>query len=154
MLISPYPDPLLRMVLFVIIAGIIGIFTGIIREEADTIKQLERAIRSDRDKLCNIIDSMSEGIVIAGPDYKIRFINSCMVNDLGEGIGVPCYKYLYDFDSPCEQNCPVREVTGEKQIKNRDYIIKDINYKVISTPYIDVDGTTCQLSIFRKINAP
>lgn len=37
--ISPYPDPLLRMVLFVIFAGIIGTLIGIIRNQADELSK-------------------------------------------------------------------------------------------------------------------
>lgn len=33
--ISPYPDPLLRMMIFVVFAGIIGSLIGIIRNQAD-----------------------------------------------------------------------------------------------------------------------
>jgi PAS domain-containing protein len=153
MLISPFPDPLLRMVLFVIIAGVIGIFTGVIRDESDKIKQLETAIKIDRDKLFNIIDSMSEGILITDPDYKIRFVNSNMVNDLGEGTGLTCYKYLFERETPCKRNCLIRKITGEKQTMKRDYKIKDKTYKVVSTPYVDADGTVCHLSIFRKLDS-
>ena len=151
--ISPFPDPLLRMMLFIVIAGTIGIFTGITQNKAYRVKQLETELRNDRDKLFNIVDSISEGILITDPDYKIRFMNSSMVKDHGEGIGLPCYKYLYNLENPCEQNCLIREVIDEKQVRKRDYIIKDSVYNVVSTPYVDVDGTVCHLSIFRKINS-
>jgi ABC-type spermidine/putrescine transport system permease subunit I len=37
--ISPYPDPLLRMVIFVIFVGVIGSLIGIIRNQADEISR-------------------------------------------------------------------------------------------------------------------
>jgi ABC-type spermidine/putrescine transport system permease subunit I len=37
--ISPYPDPLLRMLIFVVFAGVIGVFVGVIRNQADRLRQ-------------------------------------------------------------------------------------------------------------------
>jgi len=69
--ISPYPDPLLRMVLFVIAAGVIGCLVGIIRNQSVRYQQLEAIIASERDKLLRIVDGMEDGIIITGPDYRI-----------------------------------------------------------------------------------
>jgi ABC-type spermidine/putrescine transport system permease subunit I len=37
--ISPYPDPLLRMVIFTIFAGVIGVLVGIIRNQSDRLRR-------------------------------------------------------------------------------------------------------------------
>lgn len=37
--ISPYPDPLLRMLIFTVFAGVIGIFVGIIKNQADRLRR-------------------------------------------------------------------------------------------------------------------
>src|SRR4030042_3438305 len=86
--ISPYPDPLLRMVLFTIVAGLIGSMTGVIRHQADRVKQLHVIVEEERNKLLNIIDSMAAGVLITGPDFKMRFKNSIMVKDFGEDTGL------------------------------------------------------------------
>jgi hypothetical protein len=35
--ISPYPDPLLRMIIFIVFAGVIGVLVGVIRNQAERI---------------------------------------------------------------------------------------------------------------------
>ncbi|MFC1846242.1 hypothetical protein ACFLYM_02365 [Chloroflexota bacterium] len=149
--ISPFPDPLLRMMIFTIIAGAIGILTGIISNESAKLRQLESLIRNDKKKLINIIDSMADGVLIIGPDYNIRFMNIVMMNDFGDGVNLPCYKHIYNFDDPCKQ-CIMRNVIDEKQIMKKEYKLLDKTYDVVSAPYIDIDNVTCQLSIFRKVN--
>jgi len=38
-LISPYPDPLLRMVVFVVFAGVIGVLVGVIRNQSERLSE-------------------------------------------------------------------------------------------------------------------
>jgi len=73
--ISPYPDPLLRMLLFVIFAGVIGVLVGVIRNQSVRSQQLEAMVTTERDKLLKIVGGMADGVVITGPDYRIRFMN-------------------------------------------------------------------------------
>jgi hypothetical protein len=150
--ISPYPDPLLRMVLFTIAAGVIGSLTGIIQNEREKARKLQSSALNDRESILNIIDELGDGAIITGPDFKIRFMNSIMIKDFGEGIGSFCYKQLYKNEKPCEYNCFILDVIKSRQTKNHEYTLKETKYKVISTPYTDVDGAVCQLSIFRKAN--
>jgi len=149
--ISPFPDPLLRMVLFTIVAGLIGSMTGVIRNQADRVKQLHVIVEEERNKLLNIIDSMADGVLITGPDFKIRFMNSIMVKDFGEGTGLPCYKYLHKLDAPCEE-CMIPDVINNKEIGKWECKSDDKRtYEVVAAPYTDTDGVVCQLSIFRKV---
>lgn len=149
--ISPYPDPFLRMLLFTIIAGVIGVLTGVVRNEADKFRKLEGLMRNDKARLLNIIDSMSDGVLIIGPDHIIRFMNSALVQSFGKGVNETCYKHLYQRGEPCEQ-CVMNNVINEKQVRKREYMFNDISYDVVSAPYTDVDGIACQLSIFRKLS--
>src|SRR4030042_1154454 len=149
--ISPFPDPLLRMVLFTITAGLIGSLTGVIRNQADRVKQLHVVMEDERNKLLNIIDSMTDGILITGPDFEIRFMNSIMVKNFGEGTGLPCYKHLHKLDAPCEQ-CMIPNVIDNKEIGKWECRLDDNRvYEIVAAPYVDIDGVVCQLSIFRKV---
>ena len=150
--ISPYPDPLLRMLLFTIFAGVIGCLIGIIRNQMIKCQQLEAVIASERDRLLKIVDGMADGIIITGPDYKIRFMNSNMVNDFGEGAGLTCYKHLRNLDAPCEQECHIPDVINNEEIgKWQCSFPSGRTYEVVAAPYVDTDGTVCQISIFRDI---
>ncbi|MFC1903260.1 hypothetical protein ACFLW9_00015 [Chloroflexota bacterium] len=86
--ISPFPDPLLRMVLFVIFAGVIGCLVGTIRNQTIKSQHLEAVITSERDKLLRIVDGMADGIIITSADYRIRFMNAKMLEAFGEGTGL------------------------------------------------------------------
>ena len=150
--ISPYPDPFLRMLLFVIFAGVIGVLVGTIRNQATKRRQLEAMISSERDKLVRIVDGMADGVVITGPDYRIRFLNSKMVNAFGKGMGLTCYKYLRNADAPCQQECHIPDVINNEEIQKWECSFPDgKTYEVMAAPYVDTDGSVCQISIFRDI---
>ncbi|MFC1985834.1 hypothetical protein ACFLUK_00470 [Chloroflexota bacterium] len=48
--ISPYPDPLLRMILFTAAAGTIGCLVAAVRRESEQRKKLESMLINERDK--------------------------------------------------------------------------------------------------------
>jgi hypothetical protein len=148
--VSPYPDPLLRMIFFVIIAGVIGSLTGVIRNQSEKNICLQGEILADRKKFLSIVDSMADGIIAIGPDHTIQFMNSFMLKELGDGRGMPCYKFLYGLEAPCEQGCYLFDVIEKKQITKTEYKIQNKTYEVVSVPYSDIDGVTCRFSIFRK----
>ncbi len=150
--ISPFPDPLLRMIIFTLFAGVIGCLVGIIRNQAEKSRQLETVITAERDKLLKIVDGMADGVIITGPDYRIRFMNSNMVNDFGEGTGSTCYEHLKKANTPCMQDCKIPEVINNGKVMNWECQFPDgRTYEIVAAPYVDSDGTVCQISIFRDI---
>ncbi len=149
--ISPYPEPLLRMVLFVIFAGAIGWLVGALREQVLKARRLENAVAAQRDRMLKIIDNIADGIMITGPDYKIRFLNSRMAGRLGEGIGLVCYEYLHHFKTPCPE-CKIQSVIKDREICRWRCQFHDGSvHEVVAAPYTDADGTACQISVFRDI---
>jgi len=149
--VSPFPDPILRTVLFTMIAGTMGVLTAIARNELERRRHLEALVRSEKDKLLGILERMGDGVLITGPDYRIRFMNSSMIRDFGEGIGSHCYQYLHNLDSPCDQVCKLPNViVGE--VERWEYNFPDgRTYEVFASPYIDSDEVVCQLTTFRNI---
>lgn len=149
--ISPFPDPILRTVLFTIIAGVIGSLTGIIRNESERRRYLDTLLRSERDKLLGILKRMEDGVLITAPDYRIRFVNPSMIRDFGEGVGSHCYEHLHNFDTPCPQVCKLPNVINGA-VERWKYTFPDgRTYEVLASPYLDSDGVVCQLAIFRNI---
>lgn len=149
--ISPYPDSLLRMVLFTVFAGVIGTLVGVIRNQALRHEMLENVIAGERDKLLKIVSGIADGIIITGPDYKIRFMNAHMRGSFGEGAGVACYKCLQDADTPCA-HCRIEEVINKRVVGKWGCSFPNgSNWEVVAAPYEDADGTTCQISMFREI---
>jgi len=148
--ISPFPDPILRPVLFMIIAGSLGYLTAIARNRSERCSQLEALLKSERDKLSKILDGVEEGVLIIGPDYRIRFMNPSMVRDFGEGVNSPCYKYLHNIDAPCDQICKLPSVI-KGTVEKWEYNFPDgRTYQVLASPCVDSDGVVCQLTIIQK----
>jgi len=140
------------MVLFVIIAGAIGIFVGVLRNRSEQCHLLEATIRKERDVLLGILAGMADGVLIIGPDYNIRFANQNMAKYLGDGTGQLCYKYLYDLDAPCPKVCKMPEVVEKRQVAQWEHSFADgRTCEVVAAPYVDADGVVCQLTIFRGI---
>ena len=149
--ISPYPDPLLRMVIFIIFAGAIGWLVGALREQVLQARRLENAVAAQRDRMIKIIDNIADGVMITGPDYKIRFLNSRIAGRVGEGTGLVCYEYLHHFKVPCPE-CRIQSVIKDQEICRWHCKFPDGSvHEVIAAPYIDDDGTACQISVFRDI---
>jgi len=150
--ISPFPDPILRMVIFTIFAGTLGCLTGIVRNGSERCQRLEAMVESERDKLLKIVDGMADGVFITGPDYKIRFMNSNMVKDFGEGTGLTCYQHLRNLDAPCQQECHIPDVINNEEIGRWGCSFPGgRTHEIVAAPYVDSDGVVCQLSMFRNI---
>ena len=150
-LVSPFPDPMLRIVLFTIVAGFMGSFTGVMRNEVERRSYLEALLRSERDRFLGMLEKMEDGVMIVGPDYRIHFMNPSMVREFGDGVGSHCYEYLHNFDDPCEQICKLPSVTNGAT-ERWEYDFPDgRTYEVIASPFVNSDGTVCQLATFRNI---
>src|SRR4030042_5937651 len=61
--ISPFPDPIGRMVVFSLIAGIMGYLTAIVRRESARRTRLETILTSEKDALLEILKSMQGGVL-------------------------------------------------------------------------------------------
>lgn len=148
--ISPFPNPILRPAIFCIVAGVMGYLTAKMRFEFERHDRLEALLRNERDRLLGILQGMGAGVLITGPNSQIRFTNSNLVKEFGEGIGSHCYKYLHRFDEPCPQNCRLLNVINGT-IERWEYNFPDgKTYDVLASPYVDSDGVICQLTIFRN----
>ena len=150
--ISPYPDPFLRMFIFVVFAGVIGYLVAVIRNEQIKYQKLEAARTLQRDTMLNIINNMADGVLITDRDYRIRFINTGMEKEFGKGIDSTCYHLLQKTDKPC-QDCQIASVINNNKTKHWECKLPDgRKFEVTAAPYIDDSGATCQISIFRKVS--
>jgi PAS domain-containing protein len=151
--ISPYPDPMLRMILFIVVAGVIGYLVARLRNEQEGYRHLQEVVRGERDRMMSIIDGMADGLMITGPDYRIRFMNSSLVRDFGEGTGATCYEHMHKVHTPseCHKGCKILDVINGDKVENWKCEFPDgRSYEVIAAPYVD-NGVVCQLSIFRNV---
>lgn len=146
--VSPFPDPLLRTVLFIIIAGAVGWVTGWQSEQR---RRLSARVKSQIDSFLGILERMPAGVLVIGPDYRIRFASPSMVREFGEGVDSRCYEYLHISDEPCRQTCRLPDVIGGK-ILSWEYAFPDgRTCEVMASPFTDADGTSCLLSLWTAL---
>jgi len=151
--VSPYPDPLLRMLLFMVIATLMGYLTAVAHREYERRNRLQALLRLERDKLLGILEKMDDGVIIVGPDYRIRFMNPSMIRDFGDSVSSLCYKSLYGLDEPCRDICRLTSVINGNS-ERWEYKFPDGRiYEVQASPYRDADGQNCQLTIYRNITS-
>ena len=149
--VSPYPDPMLRTVLFILAAGMMGALTGVARNGIERQRSLEAQGRAERDKLFSMLETMDDGVCIIDRNYKIRYMNSRMAKGFGEGVGLYCYELMHGFDSPCGQMCRHTEVMEGGTVR-WEYAFPDgRTYEVVASPFVDSDEELCQLATLRNI---
>lgn len=147
--ISPFPDPLLRVVLFTMVATIIGYLTALARQEYRRCLRAEMLLTRERDAVLAMLKRITDRAFIAGADYRVRFINPSMLGDFGDGVGFYCYEYLHKSNAPCRQICRLPSVINGAD-ENWECTLPDgRTYQVEASPFIDSDKTTCQLAILR-----
>ena len=149
--ISPFFDSTLRTTIFMIVATGFGLFCAMLSKEREKSKKLEANI-AETDQFKTMLEKLYEGIFIVGPDYKIRFCNSRMRKNFGDGVGSYCYDYLPEQTKPCEfQPCHFLRLMKDDTYK-WEYMFKDGRvFETVASPFIDSDGQLCQLTAIREI---
>jgi signal transduction histidine kinase len=149
--ISPYPDPLLRIIIFSLVAGVIGVLVAVTRNTEDHHHQLEAAVKEERDMFYKILENMPDGVMIVSPDHRIQFVNSVIRSDFGDDIDHFCYKYLHDFDSPCDDICRLNDVIAGNTVR-WEYVYSDgRTYEIVASPFTDLKGNDGCLALLRNI---
>jgi PAS domain-containing protein len=149
--ISPYPSPVLRAMLFLVAEGGVGYLVARVLWQNQHIRALEKMARMERDRLQRMVSGLSDGVVVIGPDFKVRFANESMKQTFGDPDGLPCYKYIYHLAEPCGKNCRLAQVLkGEP--RRWEYSFPDgSTYEIMASPCTDVDGTHCQIAVLRDV---
>ncbi len=128
--------------------GIAGPFTG--GNEAEWTRYLESVLKSERDQLTAILNTMEEGVVIIGANRRILFMNPSMIREFGEGVGAYCYEHLYGLDEPC-QVCRLGNVINGSTEKWEWTFPDGGAYDIVYTPFADADRNPCVLATFTNI---
>ena len=133
----------------VLLGSMAGPFTG--GNEAEWARYLEKLLKSERDRLMGILDSLEEGVAIIGPDRVIRFMNPSMVRQFGDGTGSRCHKHLRGLEEPCLGGCKLPDVLKGATERSEYHLPDGRAYEVISSPFADSDQVPCMLAAFRNV---
>jgi two-component system, NtrC family, sensor histidine kinase HydH len=111
----------------------------------------QHGIAAERDRLKAILDSMDDGIYIVGRDYRIRFMNRALRNDVGDGEGQRCYEFFEHDRASCEE-CQHGMSSFGPQIRRERFLPKTQRlYDVLISPIHEPGGTISRLHILRDI---
>jgi len=119
-----------------------------------------KELENTKNQLNIILNSFENPVFVISNDYKILFYNSSS-SKIYDGIqdGKICYKILKGRDYPCDEMCPLRNISLEQEIKSIKYEEKLFNPKLNEERFLEIratnienfNGKTAILEIFEDI---
>lgn len=120
-------------------------------EDVTKRKEMDKALRAERDKFQGMIAATRQGLHILNSHYEIEFQNEVLKNIFGDKIGHKCYQVYKKLDAPCE-NCRMHSVIKNNQIEHaEDILFEDRHYSQSYAPFKDLDGQTKCLVLLRDV---
>lgn len=99
----------------------------------------------------NILDQMVDPVRVVDINHNVLFINDTMKKYFGnDDLNKACYSY-FNLDSACE-NCISSKAISNGHICEKEIILGNKNYHVISSPIIDSNNKSlAAIEVFRDI---
>lgn len=111
-------------------------------------KEMEEAVRQERNFLVNILESLSYPFYVIDPqNYEIQLANSASHTN-GTSVGFPCYRVTHGRTTPCREDehpCPLKEVRTKMKPVVVEHVHMDKkgrrrDVEVHAFPVIDGEG--------------
>lgn len=104
----------------------------------------------------SLIDTISEAgimLFVVDGNYRVRYMNPPMVAAFGDAVGKICYQGVGGSTAPCSY-CELRNVIGRHDRVHYTSAHTDgRHFDIIAQPYLDADGTLCNLEIIQDVTA-
>ena len=110
-------------------------------------------MKDDLQRLITIFDLMADGVCLINKDLTIEYMNSVMVRDFGDGVGQRCYHILEDRSEICHRCTATKVFNGEKLRREMYSRRAHKFYDIVEVPFVNEDGSTSKLSIYRDVSA-
>jgi len=109
------------------------------------------ALRTERDKLRNVLFQQYEGVGILRPDHTVEYQNDALAREFGDCIDRPCYKAFIGTDQPCP-DCYMREAIETDTRRRCEFDSVDGRiHEHTYTPFLDIDDERKVLVYLRDI---
>jgi PAS domain S-box-containing protein len=109
------------------------------------------ALRTERDKLRNVLFQQYEGVGILRSDHTVEYQNEALAREFGDCIDRSCYQAFLGNDRPCP-DCHMRDAieTGDRRRCEFDSVDGRIHEHTY-TPFLDIDDKQKVLVYLRDI---
>ena len=115
-------------------------------------KNAEIALKNERDRFMNILESLEDGIYIVNQQYDIEYLNPVIKQAFGNDYKKKCYEYFHNRHEACPW-CRNDEVFAGKTVK-WEFFLEDKHktYELFDMPIRNADGTISKFEIFHDIS--
>jgi PAS domain S-box-containing protein len=121
-----------------------------LNDVTDRINSQEK-IKLERNRLKTILDTMPDGVLIVSRDNVIQYMNPRLERDFGPVEGRKCYEYFHGLQNACSW-CTNTEVLAGNTVNDEwTYGETGRTYELMSTPFINDDGSISKMQIFHDI---
>ena len=109
------------------------------------------ALRTERDKLRNVLFQQYEGVGILRSDHTVEYQNDSLAREFGDCIDRHCYEVFVGSDQPCP-DCYMREATETGARRRCEFdSINGRTHEHTYTPFLDIDNEQKVLVYLRDI---
>ncbi|MEW6087819.1 MAG: PAS domain S-box protein [bacterium] len=106
-----------------------------------------QAIRTERQRLYNVLETLPIYVVLLTKDYHVPFANRFFRERFGESRGKRCFEYLFNRSEACEI-CETYSVLKTNAPHHWEWTGPDNrNYDIYDYPFTDSDGSTLILEM-------
>ena len=110
-------------------------------------KQAEEAVKAERQRFNDVLDTLPAYLVLLTPDYHVPFANRFFRERFGESHGKRCFEYLFGRTEPCEV-CETYKVLKTMKPLEWEWTGPDgRNYYIYDFPFTDTDGSTLIMEV-------
>lgn len=114
-------------------------------------QQTAEAVRLERQKLKNILDSIPDAVYIVNRQGEIEYVNPEMEKQRGSWAGEKCHQYRVGRDEPCT-SCKFDQIRSGETVR-AEWTDERIGktYDCIDAPLTNPDGSVSKLKIMRDV---
>ena len=100
-----------------------------------------KEVSSERQRLYNVLETLPAYVLLLDKDYHVPFANRFFRERFGESKGRPCYEFLFNRSSPCE-NCETYTVQKTNKPHHWEWTGPDgRNYDIYDFPFVEDDSS-------------
>jgi len=114
-------------------------------------KETLAALRHERERFKQILNSFPFGIYIVDQNHRIEYTNQLLKERIGHPEGRPCYEYLHNLKEPCPWCLNERVFQGETVRWEWHSTQTGKDYELVDIPLYNEDGTVSKLEILNDV---